>query len=79
MTNGARNRFTSVDTDASMCPAPALAVPHAYDTLFPAGPCALGRAVNGARGERVDAEFRAGEYVAAGRGGRCCCGRTSGT
>jgi len=45
--NQVRNRFTSVDVDATFCPGnPELSVLHAYDTLFTAGPCLLGSALN---------------------------------
>ena len=39
--NHVRNRFTSVDMDATFCPDPELSVLHAYDTLFTAGPYVL--------------------------------------
>lgn len=44
--NQVRNRFTSVDIDATFCPNPELSVLHAYDTLFTAGPCLLGSSLN---------------------------------
>lgn len=44
--NQVRNRFTSVDVDATFCPDPEISVLHAYDTLFTAGPCLLGASLN---------------------------------
>lgn len=44
--NQVRNRFTSVEVDATFCPNPELSVLHAYDTLFTAGPCLLGASIN---------------------------------
>jgi hypothetical protein len=44
--NQVRNRFTSIDIDATYCPNPELSILHAYDTLFTAGPCLLGAALN---------------------------------
>lgn len=44
--NHARNKFTSVDMDSILCPNPELSVSHAFDTLFTAGPCILGAAMN---------------------------------
>ena len=44
--NNVRNRFTSVDVDSLLCPNPELSISHAFDTLFTAGPCMLGSAVN---------------------------------
>ena len=44
--NQVRNRYTSVDIDATFCPNPELSLLHAYDTLFTAGPCLLGASIN---------------------------------
>ena len=44
--NQVRNRYTSVDIDATFCPDPELSLLHAYDTLFTAGPCLLGASIN---------------------------------
>jgi hypothetical protein len=44
--NQVRNKFTSVDIDATYCPNPELSILHAYDTLFTAGPCLLGASLN---------------------------------
>ena len=43
--NQVRNRFTSLDIDASMCPHPDLVLLHHHDMLFVSGPCALGASV----------------------------------
>jgi hypothetical protein len=48
--NQVRNRFTSLDIDASFCtkgnPDPELSISHAHDDLFTTGPCLLGASVN---------------------------------
>jgi hypothetical protein len=59
--NQVRNRFTSVDVDATFCPNPELSVLHAYDTLFTAGPCLLGSTVNRVFGRHGQTSFEAGE------------------
>ena len=61
--NQVRNRFTSADVDATFCPNPELSVLHAFDTLFTAGPCALGAAINRVMGRKGQASFTAGEMV----------------
>ena len=59
--NQVRNRFTSVDVDATFCPNPELSILHAFDTLFSAGPCLLGASVNRVLGLRAQNQFKAGE------------------
>lgn len=59
--NNVRNRFTSVDVDNLFCPNPELSVLHAFDTLFTAGPCALGAALNTVLGRHGQTQFEAGE------------------
>ncbi|KAL7578974.1 hypothetical protein ACA910_019021 [Epithemia clementina (nom. ined.)] len=61
--NQVRNRYTSVDVDATFCPDPELSVLHAFDTLFTAGPCALGAAINRVMGRNGQSSFTAGEMV----------------
>lgn len=58
--NQVRNRFTSVDVDATFCPNPELSVLHAYDTLFTAGPCLLGATLNRLLGRHGQSSFSAG-------------------
>ena len=60
MVNNVRNRFTSVDVDATFCPNPELSVLHAFDTLFTAGPCILGSVVNKALGRHGQTQFEPG-------------------
>ena len=59
--NQVRNRFTSVDVDATFCPDPELSVLHAFDTLFTAGPCLLGSSINRVLGLHGQHSFVAGE------------------
>jgi hypothetical protein len=59
--NQVRNRFTSVDVDATFCPDPELSVLHAYDTLFTAGPCLLGATLNRVLGRHGQTSFTPGE------------------
>ena len=59
--NQVRNRFCSVDVDATFCPDPELSVLHAYDTLFTAGPCLLGSTLNRVYGRHGQTSFVAGE------------------
>lgn len=59
--NNVRNRFTSVDVDATFCPDPELSVLHAFDTLFTAGPCILGSVVNKALGRHGQTQFEPGQ------------------
>jgi hypothetical protein len=59
--NQVRNRFTSVDIDATLCPNPELSISHAYDTLFTAGPCLLGASINRVLGRHPQKSFTAGE------------------
>jgi len=59
--NQVRNRFTSVDVDATFCPNPELSVLHAYDTLFTAGPCLLGSTLNRVLGRHGQQSFVPGE------------------
>jgi len=62
--NQVRNRFTSVDTDATFCPDPELSVLHAFDTLFTAGPCMLGSSINRVVGRSAQSSFKPGELKA---------------
>lgn len=59
--NQVRNRFTSVDNDATFCPNPELSILHAFDTLFTAGPCLLGASINRVLGRPPQTEFLTGE------------------
>lgn len=59
--NQVRNRFTSVDVDATFCPAPELSILHAFDTLFTAGPCLLGASINRVLERNAQTQFVAGE------------------
>jgi len=59
--NQIRNRFTSVDTDATFCPNPELSILHAFDTLFTAGPCILGASINRSLGRHGQTAFEPGE------------------
>lgn len=59
--NQVRNRFTSVDVDATFCPDPELSILHAFDTLFTAGPCLLGSSVNRVLGRNPQSSFQPGE------------------
>jgi len=59
--NQVRNRFTSVDVDATFCPNPELSVLHAYDTLFTAGPCLLGSSLNRVLGRNGQTSHVPGE------------------
>ena len=62
--NQIRNRYTSVDVDDTFCPDPELSVLHAFDTLFTAGPCALGASINRVLGRKGQTSFEAGELTA---------------
>jgi hypothetical protein len=69
--NQVRNRFTSVDIDASFCPDPLFRVLHRYDTLYTAGPCLLGTSVNRALQRDASTSFAPGVLdVAHGSAGR---------
>jgi hypothetical protein len=59
--NQVRNRFTSVDVDATFCPDPELSILHAYDTLFTAGPCILGASLNRVLGRNGQSSHVPGE------------------
>jgi hypothetical protein len=59
--NQVRNRFTSVDNDATYCPNPELSILHAFDTLFTAGPCLLGASINRVVGRNPQTGFSTGE------------------
>jgi hypothetical protein len=59
--NQVRNRFTSVDVDATFCPHPELSILHAYDTLFTAGPCLLGSSLNRVLGRNAQTSHVPGE------------------
>ena len=59
--NQVRNRFTSVDVDATFCPDPEISILHAFDTLFTAGPCLLGASINRVLDRNAQTQFVAGE------------------
>jgi hypothetical protein len=59
--NQVRNRYTSVDIDATFCPDPELSILHAYDTLFTAGPCMLGASINRVLGRNPQSSHVPGE------------------
>ncbi len=59
--NNIRNRFTSVDVDNMLCPNVETSVPHAFDTLFTAGPCIMGASVNKALGRHGQTSFTPGD------------------
>ena len=59
--NNIRNRFTSVDVDNLLCPNPELSVSHAFDTLFTAGPCILGLAINQVLNRNLQTQYAYGE------------------
>jgi hypothetical protein len=59
--NQVRNRFTSVDVDATFCPDPEISILHAFDTLFTAGPCLLGASINRVLDRYAQTQFVAGE------------------
>jgi hypothetical protein len=59
--NQVRNRFTSLDSDATFCPDPEFSVLHNYDTLFVAGPCLLGASVNRVLKSPPQTSFEVGE------------------
>jgi len=61
--NHVRNRFTSVDVDATFCPNPELSVLHAFDTLFTAGPCILGSVMNRVLGRNGQEQFEPGSMT----------------
>eukprot|EP00531_Pseudo-nitzschia_arenysensis_P009691 CAMPEP_0116138922 /NCGR_PEP_ID=MMETSP0329-20121206/13031_1 /TAXON_ID=697910 /ORGANISM="Pseudo-nitzschia arenysensis, Strain B593" /LENGTH=707 /DNA_ID=CAMNT_0003633919 /DNA_START=164 /DNA_END=2287 /DNA_ORIENTATION=+ len=60
--NNIRNRFTSVDIDNMFCPNVDTGVPHAFDTLFTAGPCILGASINKSLGRHGQTSFHPGEF-----------------
>jgi len=66
--NNIRNRFTVVDYDRMMCPNPELSVPHAFSTLFTAGPCILGYTLNEVMGREVQTSFVEGDLEMPGGG-----------
>ncbi|KAL7461497.1 hypothetical protein ACHAXS_001917 [Conticribra weissflogii] len=66
--NNIRNRFTVVDYDRMMCPSPELSVPHAFSTLFTAGPCILGYTLNEVMGREVQTSFVEGDLEIPGGG-----------
>jgi len=59
--NNIRNRFTVVDYDKLLCPNPELSVPHAFSTLFTAGPCILGWTLNEIMGRELQKTFVEGD------------------
>lgn len=59
--NRIRNRFTSVDVDATLCPYAELSLSHAFDTLFLSACCLLGAAVNNVLGRHDQSGYRLGE------------------
>jgi hypothetical protein len=69
--NQVRNRFTSIDLDASFCEAePKLAsninfkVLHMFDVLFTAGPCLLGASMNRVLGRHGQEPWEPGDISA---------------
>lgn len=59
--NQVRNRYTSVDVDATFCPDPELSILHAFDTLWTSGPCSLGSTLNRVLGRHGQDPLKAGE------------------
>ena len=60
--NQVRNRYTSLDVDASMCPEIVLPMLHQHDDLFLTGPCLLGQAVNRALGRHPQSNLATGRH-----------------
>mmetsp|Transcript_1235 Transcript_1235/g.2885 ORF Transcript_1235/g.2885 Transcript_1235/m.2885 type:complete len:744 (-) Transcript_1235:64-2295(-) len=58
--NNARNRFTSVDVDMTLCPNPEISVAHSFDILFTAGPCMLGKSINDLLHRHPQTSFESG-------------------
>jgi len=65
--NQVRNRFTSIDIDATFCPTPKYKVLHMFDTLFTAGPCLLGSAINRVLGRHGQEILEPGEIAPASK------------
>lgn len=61
--NQVRNRFTSVDIDATFCPTPNYKVLHMFDVLFTAGPCLLGASINRVLGRHGQTLLTPGELL----------------
>jgi hypothetical protein len=61
--NQVRNRFTSVDIDATFCPNPRYKVLHSFDVLFTAGPCLLGSSMNRVLGRHGQELFEPGDLL----------------
>ena len=61
--NQVRNRFTSVDLDASFCPTPNYKVLHMFDVLFTAGPCLLGASMNRVLGRHGQTLLEPGDLL----------------
>ena len=68
--NNVRNRFTSVDTDNTLCPNPEISVAHSFDILFTAGPCMLGSSINKLLGLHPQTSYEAGTIDIWGQGQR---------
>ena len=46
-----------------LCPSPELSVPHAFSTLFTAGPCILGLTLNQLNGRELQHTFEEGDLA----------------
>jgi mannosyltransferase OCH1-like enzyme len=67
--NQVRNRYTTIDIDASYCPDPHFKVLHTFDVLFTAGPCLLGASINRVLGRYAQEIFEPGELFPEARNG----------
>jgi Glycosyltransferase sugar-binding region containing DXD motif len=61
--NQVRNKFTSIDIDATFCPKPNYKVLHTFDVLFTAGPCLLGSSINRILGRHGQHKFQPGDML----------------
>lgn len=61
--NGVRNRFTSIDIDATFCPTPNYKVLHMFDVLFTAGPGLLGASINRVLGRHGQTLLPPGDLI----------------
>jgi len=61
LVNQVRNRYTSVDVNASFCPNPSFHLVHGADTLFLTDPCLLGASLNHLLGRHGQDSFVPGE------------------
>ena len=59
--NNIRNRFTSVDYDAMLCPSPQLNLTFNYANHFTTGSCVFGAAVNTVMGRPMTSQFEVDE------------------